>query len=170
MKHISFLLSSAFILFLILSTGCEPDPLESKDCGVGQCTYSYADSAKINYITTSSSTSYSVGNGNLRVFAYVFVKEDTLGEINGHKEFLNFEVPLDSDEFSFSDNELSNTTLTFLYQECGRCILRIYSPSSGTISGKRKNNKVFKIEVDILVDLDGEIHEVKLDEKFILDA
>jgi len=60
--------------------------------------------------------------------------------------------------------------LTFLYQECGRCILRIYSPSSGTISGKRKNNKVFKIEVDILVDLDGEIHEVKLDEKFILDA
>lgn len=170
MKHIYVLLSSFLLLFLFLSSSCEPDPLEPKDCGLGQCTYSYADSAKINYDGTTNPTNYSLEDGDLRVFAYVFVKEGTGGEVNGHKEFLNFEVGLDEDDFSFSDTELPTLTMTLMYQECVRCITKVYTPISGSVSGKRKNDRIFKIELDLLFDIEGTNHEIKIDEKYILDA
>ena len=150
MKHLSLLC----LLLVLISCESEDDTVnENGDV----LTYHYFENARINL---DSNNFTSIENGVNRVFEYEFVADDNPNLADDEfAERILFEVPLNMDNFSFSNQELN--TIHAYYDKYGFCLIEGSIPlSTGTIRGTRINSSTFEIEINVEFEDFGTISKV----------
>lgn len=150
MKHLSLLC----LLLVLISCESEDDTVnENGDV----LTYHYFENARINL---DSNNFTSIENGVNRVFEYEFVADDNPNLADDEfAERILFEVPLNMDNFSFSNQELN--TIHAYYDKYCFCLIEGSIPlSTGTIRGTRINSSTFEIEINVEFEDFGTISKV----------
>ena len=150
MKHLSLLC----LLLVLISCESEDDTVnENGDV----LTYHYFENARVHLYSNSFT---SIENGVNRVFEYEFVADDNPNLADDEfAERILFEVPLNMDNFSFSNQELN--TIHAYYDKYCFCLIEGSIPlSTGTIRGTRINSSTFEIEINVEFEDFGTISKV----------
>ena len=150
MKHLSLLC----LLLVLISCDSEDDTVnENGDV----LTYHYFENARVHL---DSNNFTSIENGVNRVFEYEFVADDNPNLADDEfAERILFEVPLNMDNFSFSNQELN--TIHAYYDKYCFCLIEGSIPlSTGTIRGTRINSSTFEIEINVEFEDFGTISKV----------
>lgn len=130
-----------------------------KDCLPDQHSFSFTDNSELSLIPTDSTINFNYQvntiDGEHLVFTYQFDRaqcENTFDD--EYSELLQFEIDKDADVFSFQDSTLEEAKLIFI--RSGAWIFDNALVESGMISGQKKANNKWEIDVDIQLPLDSD--------------
>lgn len=142
------------LLMLVLSiVGCKPEGLNPTNCRDGKCTYTFEANKAIKIVpdTSFDATFIEIESGDMRVFHYQYIANDQANIADDeYSENIYFEIDPSLENFSFQDAQLADVNL--IVQPVCFCLPVIYQPLKGSLSGERKSDDTWKVNLDVEYD------------------
>ncbi|MEL7342296.1 MAG: hypothetical protein AAGM67_17570 [Bacteroidota bacterium] len=155
------------MMCVISLVSCRPEGVNPTKCRGGECTYTFRDGRQINIIEDSieQDTFIEIGLGDRRVFHYDYLADDDPRIADDeYSENIYFEVDPDADSFLFIDAALADAMLVI--QPICFCPPEVFQPLRGTLSGQKRNDDQWEIELDVEYESYGEIVQRSFSARF----
>jgi hypothetical protein len=141
-----------YFLFGLMATlffiSCKNEGLKPTNCRSGRCTYTFDKDQQIDLDSSSGSLAVSVEDGDMLVFEYLYVKNDKERIADDeYSEKIRFEIPSDSEGFSYTDSELKDTKLVFT-PACF-CPVESILISSGSLQGEKTSDDEWEVSMNV---------------------
>ncbi len=165
MKYPRFLTLIPVSLFALIS--CNNQEIKPTHCQEGDCSYFYQENKQIVVDSSSNQVEFTVEAGNQLVFTYEYKKDDSPRIADDeYTENLIFAIDSSLSDFAYTDDQLSSTDLAFIAY-CF-CIDRTTAITSGTLSGLKKDNNHWQIDLDVSFDRAGQTEQRTFSKVFTL--
>lgn len=137
----------------LLSFSCREGGIKPTNCRDGKCAYTFEEGKKLVLDSSGVDAIFvEVQEGNDLVFTYSYTKNDRPNIADDeYSETIRFQVPAGADSFRYEDAELNEMPM-YLQAICF-CPQEISRPLRGSVSGKKRDDKMWEIEMDVVFDL-----------------
>ncbi len=150
MKKLIFLVLVCPLLFY----SCKEDDPGSPFCPEGECTYTFFNQSEIDLVYSPNfGVVATVEPGDLRVFQYDYHYNDNPGIADDeYDDILLFQIDPDVNEFTLTgESELESASVVFR-RLCYCFAVQFYPATAGTITGKKINNGLWRISIDVEIE------------------